>query len=336
LETTFAILVFCSYTIAWILGWWRWQDSSAQLDDPAQVSDGWLPGRALTWGLPLSVLTGLVCLSVYLILKIQKNLVESTPPSGWFVWGILGSWLLVAGLVLQMNHRRMHVFGLFLLPVAAVLFGIGYFSTRPSPGDIAASPPFWRWLHAGSLLVGTVAVVVAFSSGVLYMIQSNRLKQKRPSLGFAIPSLEKLQVLGERGLICSTLAVGLGLVCGIVMNLLSQTGSPIVDWHHPVVWSSSLLLAWLVAATMFNLFYEPARYGRKVAYLTIATGLFLALELGIVLASGHGVIRVREEEAAVSAASRQRDMAGPVTARWAGERVEEGSVAGNPSGGRHS
>ncbi len=287
-ETTLAILTVGAYGVAWVLGWWRWQTSRSNPSFFAANNDQVVPGKTLDIGINFSVLAGLVTLSAYLVLRIQNQLTMGGLPSGWFVWGILGSWLVVAVLVLQLNHHRMHVFGLFLLPVALLFFALGYFAPRPSPGELTNAPLFWRGLHAGSLILGTIAVVVAFASGVLYMVQSQRLKRKLPSLGSAIPSLEKLQLFGERGLILSTLAVGLGWLCGVIMNLLSHTDVPIVDWSHPVVWSASLLFGWLVAATAFSLLYEPARYGRKVAYLTIATGLFLALELVVVFLSGHG------------------------------------------------
>jgi hypothetical protein len=287
METVLALLIVGAYLAAWILGWWRWQTNRAGQGLYAD-GDEVVSGNYLNVAFNIAVLVGLIGQSLFLLFKTQQDLAQSLLPSGWFVWGNLSAWFLVAGLVLQLNHRRMHVFGLFVLPIALLFFGLAYFANRPDADTLANAPVFWRWLHAGSLVAGTVAVVVAFSSGVLYMIQSDRLKRKLPSLGPAVPSLEKLQMFGERGLLFSTLAVGLGWLCGLLMNLVSQAGQPIIVWSHPVVWTASLLFGWLVAATCFSLFYEPARYGRKVAYLTIATGLFLAIELCIVWWTGHG------------------------------------------------
>ncbi len=288
MDLILALLVVGAYASAWILGWWRWQYSRTTTDELFSAGDEVVSVHRLNLGFNALVLSGLVAQSAFLIVSFQLDLVRSMFPSGWFVWGNLGAWLLIAGLVLQLNHRRMHVFGLFVLPVAVVFFGLAYFAHRPTPDERAAAPMIWRSLHAGSLVVGSLAAVVAFSAGVLYMLQSNRLKQKRPSLGSAIPSLEKLQLFGERGLLFATLAVGLGWISGVLMNLVAQAGEPIVVWSHPVVWTASLLFGWLLAATSFGVLYEPARYGRKVAYLTIATGLFLAVELFVVWLTGHG------------------------------------------------
>ncbi|GEM_PF-1948136 len=294
---TFAILMLCFFGVAWVLGWWRMQNGAPTLND-SETSVGNLFGSGrLAVGISICVLMGLICQSIFMITEIQNTLAQFKVPSGWFVWGVLGSWALVAALVLQLNHRRMHVFGLFVLPIAVLLFGVGYFAGSPEQPQAGISQPFWRWIHSGSLLMGTVTVVFAFTSGALYMIQSNRLKNKRGSVGIRLPSLEKLQAYGERCLLASSLALALGLVSGIIMNLMSQSGTPIINWSHPVVWTSSILLCWLVVATLFNVFYQPARYGRKVAYLTIASGLFLALELAIVLISGHGAANSNPKEA---------------------------------------
>jgi hypothetical protein len=40
---------------------------------------------------------------------------------------------------------------------------------------------------------------------------------------------------------------------------------------------------WLLAAALFNVFYKPARQGRKVAYLTVVSFVFLAIALGVLL-----------------------------------------------------
>lgn len=287
MESLFALIMLAAYGCAWVLGWWRLQTSANLTPRSDETGRSLFSPLGLAIAIAISVLVGLAAQSSFLILRIQHLLAQQQAPSGWFIWAMIASWTLVGGLVLQLNHRRMHVFGLFILPIALLFFGVGSGLDQPQPVQPQGSS-LWRWIHSLSLLAGTVSVVFGFAAGVLYMIQSNRLKKKKPSLGFRLPSLEKLQGYGERGLLVSSVALASGLVSGIIMNLFTQTGSPIIDWAHPVVWSSSLLLVWLVMATGFNLLYQPARYGRKVAYLTIASGLFLALELVIVLLTGHG------------------------------------------------
>ncbi|HEY6564846.1 MAG TPA: hypothetical protein VIY86_10145, partial [Pirellulaceae bacterium] len=51
----------------------------------------------------------------------------------------------------------------------------------------------------------------------------------------------------------------------------------------PAFWSSSLLMLWIVTVSVFVAVYPPARGGRKIAYLTVASFVFSAIVLGIVL-----------------------------------------------------
>ena len=84
----------------------------------------------------------------------------------------------------------------------------------------------------------------------------------------------------------------IGLLTGIVLNAVKHAQqAATVAWTEPTVWSSALLLVWLVAALSFNWLYKPARQGRKVAYLTMASFGFLALAIAMVLYSQHGTTR---------------------------------------------
>ena len=145
-------------------------------------------------------------------------------------------------------------------------------------------------MHGGSLLVGTVAVMLGFATGVMYLVQSYRLKHKLPPReGFKLPSLEWLQGANREALFVSTGFLALGLIAGIVLNLTASRSGGGVDWWAPEVLSSAGLLVWLIAAMLFESFYKPARQGRKVAYLTLASFLFLGFVLVLVLSSGHAI-----------------------------------------------
>jgi hypothetical protein len=80
------------------------------------------------------------------------------------------------------------------------------------------------------------------------------------------------------------LLVGVGFIAGVVLNVIkNQRTDDYVPWTDPVVLASALMLGWLVAAAVFNWTYPAARHGRKVAYLTVASLLFLAVVLGTFL-----------------------------------------------------
>src|SRR6185437_4421207 len=116
------------------------------------------------------------------------------------------------------------------------------------------------------LLLGTVAVLVGFVAGVMHLVQSYRLKHKLPvTQGFQLPSLEWLERANSRATVTSAMALAIGFLSGWLLNLVNRSEHPgeSLPWSDPVVWSSGLLLLWMMAAALFSLAYRPARQGRK-------------------------------------------------------------------------
>ena len=211
---------------------------------------------------------------------------QVTPLSSWFDWCLIGSWLVAAVYIVLLLRRTENSVGLFLLPLVLGLIGVSWFvRDEPHfPRDEALG--IWRSVHGFAQLFGTVAVSLGFAAGLMYLSQSYRLKHKLPPRpGFRLPSLEWLQRCNRWMLLVSTGLFVVGLIAGIVMNAGQYGGR--VAWTGPVVLSSSVLCAWLVVASMFEAFYKPARQGRKVAYLTLASFIFLAMTLGFVLLGDH-------------------------------------------------
>jgi hypothetical protein len=75
-------------------------------------------------------------------------------------------------------------------------------------------------------------------------------------------------------------------------------------WTDPVVLSLAAMLVWLIAAEIFRLVYPAARRGRKVAYLTLASFVFLVIALAsfAVLDNVHGPKRISKLTSQPSAA----------------------------------
>ena len=232
---------------------------------------------------------GLLAHSLFLINQARTESaagLNAAPLSSWFDWCLLAAWLLAVVYLVLLLRRSDNAVGVFLLPLVLALIGVSWLlRDEPSfPRDEAIG--YWRWIHGIALLLGTVAVTFGFAAGLMYLAQSYRLKHKLPPRpGFKLPSLEWLQRCNQVLMLTSTLFLVVGLLAGIIMNAGQQGGT--VSWTGPVVLSSSVLCAWLIAASLFEAFYKPARQGRKVAYLTLASFIFLALALGFVLFGDH-------------------------------------------------
>jgi ABC-type uncharacterized transport system permease subunit len=210
-------------------------------------------------------------------------------------WLLLAAWVMVMlYFYLACYHAAMH-FGVFLLPLVLGLIGAAHFAdSRPFPREPAAQ--IWIVIHGTSILLATVTVLFGFAAGMMYLEQADRLKRKRPPfLKLRLPSLEWLQTVNSRTMLASMLLVGIAVASGIVLNLLKQ--SPGVLWKDPVVWVTLTMFGWLLLHVIIGAFYRPIRQGRKVAYLTLVSFVFLVLALvGMFASTKHGGGAVKKNE----------------------------------------
>lgn len=247
---------------------------------------------------------GLLAHTLYLTHRALANGGE-TPLSSAYDWYLVAAWTLAAAyLYLTIHHPRAAI-GLFVLPLVLTLIGVAFFLADTTTVADTQATYYWGLLHGVFLLLGTVTVAVGFVAGVMYLIQSYRLKHKlQPRRGLELPSLEWLERVNGRAIIYSLLLLSVGVMSGVVLNLVThRRQAQAVPWTDPIVIASLATMFWLIAATLFNVFYRPARQGRKVAYLTVASFLLLAasLALSLLLPSQHRPRAPQPSEAATTA-----------------------------------
>ena len=236
------------------------------------------------------MVAGVVAHSIYLGREAQDGLAGGAPLSSWYHGCLIVAWLLALVFVVISLRQKPTSIGLIFLPTILCLVGVAQVFPKSPQLSSEDSYRLWSISHGVALLLGTAAVVVGFVSGLLYLLQTYRLKHKIvSSRGLRLPSLEKLQHISENALIASSLLLTVGLSSGILLNW-RRGGEATLPWTDPVVWPSAVLLIWLIAALTFNAFYKPARQGHKVAYLTFASFVFLGLVLAIIILvpSSHG------------------------------------------------
>jgi ABC-type uncharacterized transport system permease subunit len=247
---------------------------------------------------------GLFAHTVFLILQ-GKLVLGSTGLwlGSWFGWCLATAWILAFAYIWISVRQPKSVIGLFLIPLLLGLIGLGVGFGHENQFNPMRAKSIWNMIHGSALLLGTAIVALGFVFGVVYVVQSRRLKHKSPqSKHFRLPSLEWLQKSSEYSLIISTVLLAIGLVSGIAINWTHQTDGTlssggIIAWSNPVIWSSGILFSWLLIVSVFNFCYQPSRQGRKVAYLVIASFLFLVLELAIVWWVGHATTGSKPEVA---------------------------------------
>lgn len=237
--------------------------------------------RRFGWHRPLVLImavAGTFAHATYLFLRAAG---ETTPLSSPAEWYLLAALALACVYVYASFTAPKQAIGLFLLPLILALIGISLV-VSDKPFTTSRASLFWGQVHGWLLLAGAVTVLVGFLAGVMYLIQSWRLKKKLPpSPGFRLPSLEQLERINSRSLGISALLIAGGFVSGIVLTRLKNLGADGASvWSDPVVITLAVMLGWLVGAEIFRWIYPAARRGRKVAYLTLASFVFLCMTLG--------------------------------------------------------
>jgi ABC-type uncharacterized transport system permease subunit len=210
-------------------------------------------------------------------------------------WYLLAAWVLVPiYLWLTWFHPKQH-FGVFLLPLVLGLIATAAWLADWQPFAREPASQALGILHALSILLATVSVLLGFAAGIMYLSQARRLKGKRTLLApLRLPSLEWLQRANRRAIVFSLVMLGLGVLAGMLLNLVDRRrGVPMLPWHDPVVLATLGMFAWLLLAVTFTAVYQPARRGHKVAYLTVASFVFLAIALamGLFMRTQHGAAR---------------------------------------------
>ncbi|HIQ22487.1 MAG TPA: hypothetical protein EYH34_14785 [Planctomycetes bacterium] len=258
---------------------------------------------------------GLFAHTVFLVNRAVAE--PGAPLSSKQDWYLVAAWVLVVMYLYLVSYHPRTAFGVFILPLVLGLVAIGAFwaDTEPFPREPAAR--IWSMIHGMSLLMATVAVLVGFVAGLMYLGQARRLKRKLPPRpGLRLPSLEWLQRANSRAIVTAVLFLAIGILSGVVLNLIhSGAAGGTVPLTDPLVLSTVLMFAWLVACVIILAFYKPAREGHRVAYLTVASFLFLviALAVGLSTETHHTPSRLKPSS---EAAGRRRGVP------WVGWRPE--------------
>jgi len=210
-------------------------------------------------------------------LALKNPMVPVTTP---FESVVVLSWIVaLIGLYLMVHSPREVAAGVFVLPLVLGLIIIaGWFSPRQSDwGQWGGLLAFWGTVHGIFLLAGAVFTCMAFFAGLMYLVQMNRLKNKRRSrLGLALPSLEQSERINRGAITIAFPLLTFGLLIGVVLSVAAQSAvapEHILRWTDPKVLSA--LLMWLVFAVLLHARFRPAMRGKSVMVLTIVAFAFL-------------------------------------------------------------
>tara|TARA_B100000519_G_scaffold186454_1_gene182455 strand:- start:1038 stop:1928 length:891 start_codon:yes stop_codon:yes gene_type:complete len=234
-------------------------------------------------------IAGIFAHTVYLWLKFQKDFSGGTPMASWYDWCLMVSLAVAITYAIIAIKKNENSVGIFFLPLVLLLILIALLIKNREAFTPSEATNVWAITHGISLLLGTSAMIVAFVAGVMYLVHAFRLKKKMPPrVGFRLPSLEWLEQCNRLSLFYATGLIAAGLVSGAIMNILQNSENHAgIPWTNSVILSSGALLFWLIGVTIFEALYKPARRGQKIAYLTLASFVFLVMVLSFTLMAEH-------------------------------------------------
>jgi cytochrome c-type biogenesis protein CcsB len=191
---------------------------------------------------------------------------------------------VVTYLILQIR-LQLRILGSFVSPLAVVFM----VSSSLLPSHIMLkSESFksgWVIVHVASLFLANALFALAFSLGVMYLLQERHIKRK--NFGFLyerLPSLERLDSIAHYCLMSGFPLMTAGLITGFAYAA--------IVWHSPWNWDPKEILSlvtWIIYAVLVHERLAVGWRGRRAAWLSILgfSAILLTFVVANLLLSGH-------------------------------------------------
>jgi cytochrome c-type biogenesis protein CcsB len=194
--------------------------------------------------------------------------------------------LTVAGVFLLFQYRyRLKVLGVFAAPLAAATMVI----VAVMPATATPSQPILKslWLvsHVTLVFMGEASLALACGLGILYLVQEQAIKSKKPGFFFRrLPSLDLLDSAGQTCILAGFMLMTLGLATGLIYA--KSVWGRFWSWDPKEVWSG---ITWLFYAALLHERLTVGWRGRKAAVMAIiGFGVLLFTFFGVnFLLEGH-------------------------------------------------
>ncbi|MFK7737557.1 MAG: cytochrome C assembly protein [Pirellulaceae bacterium] len=205
--------------------------------------------------------------------------------ANWSQWIFVAAWGLAIAYFVVTLRKPNTVLGIFIIPLILGLIWLGQLLPNSESFRSVSSIGVWQVVHGVSLAVGTMFICFGASFGLMYLILARRFKSKRTKRGrLKLPSLEFLQSMNRLSLITATVALALGLISGIALNI--NRGQ--LSWFSSGILVSFALFLWSLFATILEFTSSGSLGGRRSAQLVLANFVFMVLVLSVVLLTSHG------------------------------------------------
>lgn len=177
----------------------------------------------------------------------------------------LFAFLIVMGFLIVYWRYRISSISVFIFPIVFVMVLGSAASRHPGKFDLPVFSASWLPWHISFALVGYVALFLTFVSGLMYLIQENELKRKKPrAFYYRLPPLEVVDNIAYWAL-----TIGFPFITvAIILGTLGAASTWGPRWlEDPKVWLTFLL--WFVYMALVYSRVGAGVRGRKAAYFSI-------------------------------------------------------------------
>jgi cytochrome c-type biogenesis protein CcsB len=195
------------------------------------------------------------------------------------------AWVLVATYLVVQLRLNLRILGSFTAPLAVFfMLASSVIPTQiiPKSGIFQSA---WVICHVTALFLANALFALAFSAGVMYLLQERQIKQKHFGYLYRrLPSLERLDEINYYCLIVGFPLMTFGLLVGFTYAI--NIGQSIWQWDPKEI---SAVVSWCIYAILLHERLAVGWRGRRAAWMAIlGFSAILITFLGVNLFSkGH-------------------------------------------------
>ena len=201
---------------------------------------------------------------------------------------LLAGWAVAAVFLVFQIRYRIRVLGAFAAPLASVIMVAAFVAPREPARIERLANDLWLVAHIVAVFLGEAALAMACGIGILYLIQENAIKTKRPGFFFQrLPSLEHLDAAGYACLVAGFSLLTAGLATGFIYA--KAAWGHFLSWDPKEIWAG---ITWLIYAALLHQRLTVGWRGRRAAIMAIVgfgVILFTFLGVNLFLQGHHGV-----------------------------------------------
>jgi len=175
------------------------------------------------------------------------------------------SFVIVLAFLISYARYRLDSLSVFIFPLVFILTLAANLISSPQAPRPEILRSLWFYIHIPTTFLGYAAFFVAFSAGIMYLIQERELKRKKPqAFYYRLPSLEICDDLGYRALSVGFPLLTVGIVAGALWanRALTQPWG----WDPKIIWS---LITWFIYAVLIHYRLSAGLRGRRAAMMSI-------------------------------------------------------------------